>query len=122
MDIPFGSWRIFGFLDNTGFRTTAPGIEISRVMGYIADLQMAFYLGYVAGHGLKIQAVGLPNRMIGSIFTGAWRESDTYSSSLLREHNIHWNRTIMAFRQRWVQFTLMGSVKGVGTNNLPGHR
>ena len=95
LNVPFESWRIFGFIDDTGFRTTAPGREARRRMGYIDDPQRSFYSGYFAGHGLKVQALSLPNGMFGSVFIGAMRESDTgllnmsgldtYLSNLLRE-------------------------------------
>ena len=42
LDIPFESFCIFGFIDDTGFRTTASGIETSRVMGYVDDIQRHF--------------------------------------------------------------------------------
>ena len=77
MNIPFENWRIFGFVDDTGFRTAAPGREARRRMGYLDDIQRSFYSGYFAGHGMKVQALNLPNSMIGSVFVGAMRESDT---------------------------------------------
>ena len=98
LEIPFDSFRIFGFVDNTGFRTSAPGIEARRIMGFNDDIQRSFYSGYFAGHGIKFQAVTLPNGMIGSIFLGSWRVSDcgilnlsgldTYLSSLFHEHDM----------------------------------
>ena len=96
--IPFESFRIFGFLDDTGYRTSAPGNEARRRMGFHDDLQRSFYSGYFAGHGLKLQAASLPNGMIGSIYLGSWRVSDsgllnlsgldTYLSDLFSENNI----------------------------------
>ena len=34
IDMPFESFRIYGFLDDTGFRTTAPEREARRVHGF----------------------------------------------------------------------------------------
>lgn len=98
LDIPLHLFRIFGFLDNTGFRLNAPGINTRREMGFIDDVQRSFYSGYFSGHGLKVQALTLPNGMIGSIFVAAWRESDAgilnmsgldaYLSNLFREYQM----------------------------------
>ena len=95
LDIPYDAFRIFGFLDDTGFRTTTPGGESRRINGFFDDVQRSFYSGYFAGHGLKVQALTLPNGMIGSCYVGSWRQSDagmlnmsgldTYLSSILRE-------------------------------------
>ena len=99
LTIPFASFRIFGFLDDTGFRTTTPGIGSRRVNGFHDDVQRSFYSGYFAGHGLKVQGLTLPNGMIGSCFIGSWRTSDAgllnmsgldaYLSSLFIENNMH---------------------------------
>jgi hypothetical protein len=99
VDMPYESFRIFGFLDDTGFRTTAPGIGVRRRLGFNDDVQRSFYSGYFGHHGLKIQAVTLPNGMFGSVFIGALRVSDagllnmsgldTYLSALFREFNMH---------------------------------
>ena len=35
LSIPFDAFRIFGFLDDTGFRTTAPGITSRRIYGFL---------------------------------------------------------------------------------------
>jgi hypothetical protein len=43
LDIPFESFRIFGFLDDTGIRTNAPGIEARRTHGFFQDIQRSFY-------------------------------------------------------------------------------
>ena len=98
LDIPFESFRIFGFLDDTGFRTTAPGNNTRRRMGFSDDIQRTFYSGYFGHHGLKIQALTLPNGMFGSIYVGALRVSDagllnmsgldTYLSRLFSEFNM----------------------------------
>lgn len=77
MNIPIENWRIFGFVDDTGFRTAAPGREARRRMGYHYDIQRSLYSGYFAGHRMKLQALNLPNGMIESVFVGAIRESDT---------------------------------------------
>ena len=107
IDIPFNTFRIFGMVDDTGFRTSAPGIEARRVMGFNDDVQRSFYSGYFAGHGIKIQAVSLPNGMIGSIFVGSWRVSDsgllnlsgldTYLSSIFHENGIIINGTELSY-------------------------
>ena len=57
--IPFGSFRIFGFIDDT------------HRLGYNEDVQRAFYSGYFSGHGLKVQAVTLPNDLFDSGFCGS---------------------------------------------------
>ena len=77
LDIPFESFRIFSFLDDTGFRTTSPGGSVTREYGFYDDVQRAFYSGYFAGHGLKAQVLSLPNGMIGSIFVSSIRNSDS---------------------------------------------
>ena len=71
LSIPFQSFRIFGFLDDTGFRTTAPGIASRRMNGYFDDAQRSFYSAYFSGHGLKVQTLSLPNGMVGSVYLGA---------------------------------------------------
>ena len=98
LGIPLNSFRIFGFLDDTGFRTTAPGRERNRNIGFFDDIQRSFYSGYFAGHGFKVQALTLPNGMFGSIYLASLRVSDSgllnmsgldnYLSSLFRELNI----------------------------------
>ena len=77
LDIPFETFRIFGFLDDTGFRTTVPGLSTRRTFGFHDDVQRSFYSAYFAGHGIKVQAVTLPNGMFGSIYIGAWRIGDS---------------------------------------------
>ena len=42
LGIPFESFRIFGFIDDTGFRTTAPGRSTRRIMGFHDDPQRSF--------------------------------------------------------------------------------
>ena len=98
LSIPFDAFRIFGFLDDTGFRTTATANETRREYGFYDDVQRAFYSHYYSGHGLKVQAVTLPNGLFGSVFVGAWRVSDsgllnmsgldTYLSRLLNEFDM----------------------------------
>lgn len=39
LDVPFNIFRIFGFLDDTGFRTTAPGRGLHRFFEFVHDLQ-----------------------------------------------------------------------------------
>ena len=38
LDIPKESFRIFGFLDDTGFRTSAPGRSLRRRYGFNPDV------------------------------------------------------------------------------------
>ena len=71
LSIPCDAFRIFGFLDDTGFRTTVAGIETRRRYGFHDDVQRAFYSRYFSGRGLKLEAVTLPNGRIGSAFVGA---------------------------------------------------
>ena len=68
LHIPLDSFRIFGFVDDTGFRTNAPRRDTRRRLGYTEDIQRAIYSGYFTGHGLKVQAITLPNGLFGSIF------------------------------------------------------
>jgi hypothetical protein len=76
LDIPVESYRICVFLDYTGFRTTAPGNNVRCRIGFSDDIQRTFYSGYFGHHGLKIQALTLPNGMFDSIYIGALRVSD----------------------------------------------
>ena len=39
LSISFDTFRIFGFLDDTDFRTTAPGISNRRTYGFSDDVQ-----------------------------------------------------------------------------------
>ena len=106
MRIPLNSFRIFGFLDDTGFRTTAPGRGMRRNIGFNDDVQRSFYSGYFSGHGLKVQALTLPNSIFGSIYLASLRVSDSgllnmsgldnYLCSLFRDLNI---RMVSAFDQ-----------------------
>ena len=106
LSIPFESFHIFGFLDDTGFRTTAPGIATRQTNGFFDNSQRAFYSAYFSGHGLKVQTLSLPNGMVGSVYLGAWRVSDSgllnmsgldrYLTSLFNEFNM---RLIGAFNQ-----------------------
>ena len=98
MNIPFENWHIFGFVDDMGFRTAAPGREARRKMGYHDNIQRSSYSGYFVGHKLKVQALSLLNGMIRSVFVGELRESDikllnmsgldTYLSNLFRKFYI----------------------------------
>ena len=71
------SFRIFGLVDDTGFRITAPGRDTRRRLGHSEDVHRAFYSGYFAGHGLKVQAATLPYGLFGSVFVAPFRLSDT---------------------------------------------
>ena len=77
LNIPFESFHIFGFMDDTYCRTTRPGTSVTRHFGFFDDIQRAFYSGYFASHGLKAQVVCLPNGMVGSIFLASLRNSDS---------------------------------------------
>ena len=105
LNIPLECFRIFGFLDDTGFRTTAPGIGVRRQEGFLDDIQRAFYSAYFAAHGIKVQVISLPNGMIGSIFLASWRNSDagvanmsglnSYLEHLFEEYDSRFNlRTV----------------------------
>lgn len=56
-EIPFATFRIFEFIDDTGFRCSVPRITARQMMGYHDDIQRTFYSGYFSGHGLKVQSV-----------------------------------------------------------------
>ena len=45
--IPLNSFRIFGFLDDNGFRTTAPGRRMRTNISVNDDFQRSFYSGYI---------------------------------------------------------------------------
>ena len=77
LDILFSPFRIFGFLDDTDFRTTRPGTAITREYRVFDNIQGAFYSGYFANHVLKAQVVSLPNGMVSSIFLASLRNSDS---------------------------------------------
>ena len=106
LGIPLNSFRIFGFLDDTGFRTTAPARGMRRKYGFIDDIQRTFYSGYFSAHGMKVQALTLPNGMFSSIYVASLRTSDSgllnmsgldnYLSSLFRELHV---RMATAFDQ-----------------------
>ena len=74
--IPSSSFRLFRFLDDSGFRTQAPGRTLRRRYGLTQDVQRAFYSGYFSGHGLKVQALTLPNGLFGSVFVASLRIRD----------------------------------------------
>ena len=90
----------------TGFRTTAPGRGMQRKYGCIDDIQRTFYSGYFSAHGMKVQALTLPNGMFDSIYVASLRTSDSgllnmsgldnYLSSLFREIHV---RMATAFDQ-----------------------
>ena len=98
LGIPFYSFRILGFLDDTEFRTIAPWIRARRRYGFDADIQKAFYSCYFSAHGIKVQDITLPNGLIGSIYIVSLCVSDsgllnvsspnTYLINLFLEHNI----------------------------------
>ena len=75
--IPIESFRIFGFVNDNGFRTNAPGRDTRRRLGYTEDVQRVFYSGHFAGHGLKVQAITLINGLFSNIFVALLRVSDT---------------------------------------------
>jgi hypothetical protein len=95
---PFAGWRVFGFIDDKGIKTTRPGVHVRREQGITADIQRAFYSGYFAAHGLKVQVVQLPNGMIRSVFVASLCNSDSgmlnlsglnlYLTSLLQDHGL----------------------------------
>ena len=97
--MPYESFRIFGFFDDTEFCTTTPSIDVRRRIVVYDDVQISFYSGYFGHHGLKIGAVTFPNGMFGSVFIGALRVSDagllnmsgldTYLSALFCEFDMH---------------------------------
>ena len=77
LSIPFASFRMFGFLDDIRLRTTAPGITSRHINRFFDEVQRSFYLAYLSGHGLKVKTLTLPNGMVGSVYLGAWRVSDS---------------------------------------------
>ena len=97
--IPFESFCLFGFIDDTCFCTTSPDHAAPRRARFYDDVQRAFYSGYFSHHGLKIQAAALHNDIFGSVFIGSIRVSDldllnmsgldTYLSSLFCEFNMN---------------------------------
>ena len=77
LNISFEGFQLFGFLDDTGFRTNAPGLERRITYGFNGDTQRSFYSDYFAGRGMKAQVITLPNDMYGAVYLGALRVSDT---------------------------------------------
>ena len=75
--IRFESFKIYGFLNDTRFHTTAPGREARRVYSFSDDIQRAFYSGHFSGHGIKAKAVSLPNSILWSMYLESWRVSDS---------------------------------------------
>jgi hypothetical protein len=74
VDLPFESFRIFGFIDDYGVATCRPGHENQE--GFMHDIQRAYYSGYLRAHGMKAQVVFLPNGMVGSVFVASLRHND----------------------------------------------
>lgn len=75
-DIPFETFRYFGFIDDTSLKTSRPDDEPTRFYNFIHDIQRAFFSNYARGHGLKVQIVIFPNGMIGSVFIASLRHND----------------------------------------------
>jgi len=75
-DFDFDSFRIFGFLDDTGIPTARPGDDARRRGDIEVDVQRSFYSGYFRSHGFKCQVVYLPNGLIGSAFITEMRQND----------------------------------------------
>lgn len=76
MDLSYECFRIFGFLDDVEMATSRPGDTTNRRMFFLHDVQRAFYSGYFKSHGLKAQAVLLPNGMYGSVFLSSMAHND----------------------------------------------
>ena len=49
LEIPYNAFRIFGFLDDTGFRTTTPGIESRRINVFLMMFNVRFILAILPG-------------------------------------------------------------------------
>ena len=77
LEIPLDSFRIFGFLDDNGFRTTAPGRTMRILMEFHDNVQRYFNIEYFVGHCTKLQALTLLNGVCGSIYFASLRVSDT---------------------------------------------
>ena len=60
IDISFETFRMFGFVDDTGFRTTASGIEARRRYGFHDDIQRPFYSRYLLGMASKYKRFHFP--------------------------------------------------------------
>ena len=99
LNILYESFRIFGFVDDTGFRATAPRRDTHRRLGYSEDVQRAFYWGYFAGHGLKVQAVTLPNGLFGSVFVAPLRVSDAVLQNM-SSLDFHLTRLFLEFNKQ----------------------
>lgn len=76
LDFPFETFRIFGFMDDTGIPTARPDDEARRRGEVLVDTQRSFYSGYFSSHGLKCQVVYFPNGLIGSAFITEMRQND----------------------------------------------
>jgi len=95
---PVENFTIFGFLDDTGIQTAAPGRDAQRHNLFAPDVQRAFYSRYFRHHGLKVQTVLLPNGLFGSIYIASLRNNDngilnmsqlgSYLQDMFRDNNM----------------------------------
>ena len=77
---PLDDHRIFGFIDTKGHESTRPGgsgaAEHDEERAEQFQLQQAFYSAYGKMHGLRVQAVTLPNGMFGHIYVSTAAQND----------------------------------------------
>ncbi len=72
----FGSFCVFGFLDDFTMPTARPGSLPTRRHGFANNIQRAFYSGYLHCHGLNVPVVFLLIGIVGSIFITEIRHND----------------------------------------------
>ena len=82
VDVPYETFKTFGFIDDTNFRTYRPGTGPNGDYDYASckdnahNIHAAFYSGYMKYHGVKYQTVLLPNGMWGSVYGASMRHND----------------------------------------------
>lgn len=78
--IDFEHHRLFGWVDCKGFPSTRPGgsgqAETRNERIQLYELQRAFYSAYGKSHGLRLQAITLPNGIFAHIFIGPMSQND----------------------------------------------
>jgi len=78
---PLEDHRIFGFIDTKGHESTRPGgsgtAEHDEEREEQYQLQQAFYSAYGKMHGLRVQAVTVPNGMFANIYVSTAAQNDS---------------------------------------------
>jgi len=76
----FDVFRIFGFIDCKGYKSVRPGGSgvgnDNNERQMLFELQRAFYSRYGKSHGLRLQAITLPDGMFGHIYISPMSQND----------------------------------------------